>query len=202
MKFESFRLFEDNVIIPIPESYRDSLYLVRSDTYRVSKKCDSIFKLLIKYLFVYRNQLLFWFRLSQYKGFLYPFTSRIYRNICKKRCIDIPPDTKVGFGLYLGHNMGIVVNSGTIIGNNVNLSHFVSIGTNSGTPAVIGNCVYVGPGVCVVENVQIGNSSTIGAGAVVVKDVPCNATVAGVPARVLNYSNPGIYIHNCFPLMK
>ena len=43
-------------------------------------------------------------------------------------------------------------------------------------------------------NVHIGNNVTIGAGSVVTKDIPDNATVAGVPARVLNYNNPGRYV--------
>jgi serine O-acetyltransferase len=46
----------------------------------------------------------------------------------------------------------------------------------------------------VVENVHIGNNSTIGAGAVITRDIPENATVAGVPAKVLNYDNPGRYV--------
>lgn len=90
----------------------------------------------------------------------------------------------------------MVVNGGTVIGNNVNLAQFLNIGTNHKTPAMIGDNVYIGPHVCLVEDVKIGNNSTIGAGAVVTKDVPQNATVAGVPAKVLNYDNPGRYIGN------
>lgn len=67
----------------------------------------------------------------------------------------------------------------------------LTIGTNKRTPAVIGDNVYIGPSVCIVEDVNIGNNSSIGAGSVVVKDVPENATVAGVPAKVLNYDNIG-----------
>ncbi len=44
------------------------------------------------------------------------------------------------------------------------------------------------------KNVHIGNNSTIGAGAVITRDIPENATVAGVPAKVLNYDNPGRYV--------
>ena len=90
----------------------------------------------------------------------------------------------------------MVVNGGTVIGNNVNLSQFLSIGTNHETPAIIGDNVYIGPHVSIVEDVKIGSNSTIGAGAVVTKDVPENATVAGVPAMVLNYNSPGRYINN------
>ena len=80
-----------------------------------------------------------------------------------------------------------------MIGNNCNVSQFLSIGTNKRTPATIGDNVYIGPNVCIVEDVKIGNNVTIGAGAVVTKDIPDNATTAGVPAKVINYTNPGIY---------
>lgn len=51
---------------------------------------------------------------------------------------------------------------------------------------MIGDNVYIGPSVCIVENVSIGNNATTGAGTVVVKDVPANMTVAGVPAEVIS----------------
>lgn len=107
---------------------------------------------------------------------------------------QIPSSTKIGYGLYLGHGICMVVNGKTIIGNNVNLSQFLNIGSNVGTPAVIGDNVYIGPSVCLVENVHIGNNATIGAGAVVTRDIPENATAVGVPAKVISYENPGQYV--------
>ena len=64
---------------------------------------------------------------------------------------------KLGYGLYIGHGVAIVINPGTIIGNNCNISQCLTIGTNHNTPAVIGDNVYIGPGVCIVEDVRIGN---------------------------------------------
>ena len=83
-----------------------------------------------------------------------------------------------------------------MIGNNCNLSQFTTIGSNDGKAATIGDNVYIGPGVCVVEDVTIGSNATIGAGSVVTKDIPANATAAGNYAKVLNFNNPGRYI-NC-----
>lgn len=57
--------------------------------------------------------------------------------------------------------------------------------------ATIGDCVYIGPSVCIVEDVKIGDRATIGAGAVVVKDVAAGSTVAGNPAHVISEKEPG-----------
>ena len=135
-----------------------------------------------------------WLRLCRERTVFYPIAKIMHRRYMGKYGLQIPPETKIGYGLYLGHGIGILVNKTVTIGNNCNLSQFVSIGTNHGKGAMIGNNVYIGPSVCIVEDVHIGDNATIGAGSVVVKDVPLNATVAGVPAKVLNYNNPGRYI--------
>ena len=129
---------------------------------------------------------------------MFPLALLMHKHLTAKYGIQIPRNTKIGYGLYIGHGVGIVINGGTVIGNNVNISQFLSIGTNKCTPAVIGDNVYIGPNVCIVEDVHIGNNATVGAGAVVVKDVPENATVAGVPAKVISYNNPGRFIKNPF----
>lgn len=113
-----------------------------------------------------------------------------------KRYIQLPLGTKVGYGLYIGHGGPIVVNPNTVIGDNCNLSQFTTIGSNTDMAATIGDNVYIGPGVCVVENVKIGSNVTIGAGSVVTKNIPDNATAAGNYAKVLNYNNPGRFIRN------
>ena len=110
--------------------------------------------------------------------------------------IQIFRKTKIGYGLYIGHGGPVVVNPSTVIGNNCNLSQFVTIGSNEGKAAVIGDNVYIGPNTCIVEDVSIGDNATIGAGSVVTKDIPSNATAAGNYAKVLNFNNPGRYIQN------
>ena len=183
--------------IPIPESYKDCITLIKSDRYRISERTESfisIFLHTLRHSSSSSTTILFWLRLSQYEGWLWPVCRMIYGHVSRKVQIQIPSSTKIGYGFYIGHNMCMVVNGGTIIGNNVNLSQFLNIGTNHATPAIIGDNVYVGPHVSIVEDVKIGSNSSIGAGAVVTKDVPENATVAGVPAKVLNYNNPGRYV--------
>ena len=200
MKTEIYELNGKPIGIPIAESYKDCIKLIKSDRYRLSGKKESAFSVILHGLRPFKSSLLFWLRLCQYKGWLYPLCKILCAYSKRQAQVDIPTSTKIGYGFYIGHEMCIVINNGTIIGNNVNISHFVNIGTNHKTPAIIGNNVYIGPHVCLVEDIKIGNNVTIGAGAVVTKDVPENVTIAGVPAKVLNYNNPGRYITNPWPL--
>ena len=114
--------------------------------------------------------------------------------------IQIPSATRIGKGFYIGHYGTIIVNAKAIIGDNVNISQGVTIGQanrgqHKGVP-VIGNEVYIGPGAKIVGKVVIGNNVAIGANAVVTNDVPDNACVAGVPARIINMKGAEGYVIN------
>lgn len=198
MKIEKYNLDGQEINIPIPENYKDCVYLIKSDRYRLHGRNESIISILMKIMKPFNSSLLFWLRLCQYRGWLWPVCRIMYAFASRRFQVEIPVSTKIGYGLYLGHNIYMVINGGTIIGNNVNLSQFLNIGTNHNAPAIIGDNVYVGPHVSIIEDVRIGSNFSIGAGAVVTRDVPENATVAGVPAKVLNYNNPGRYICNCW----
>jgi serine O-acetyltransferase len=100
--------------------------------------------------------------------------------------IIIPPECKIGPGFYIGHFGNIVLNDTVEIGRNCNISQGVTIGSNEGKSATIGDNVYIGPNVCIVEAIKIGNDVTIGAGSVVTRDIKAGTTVAGVPARILS----------------
>lgn len=138
----------------------------------------------------------FWMRLCNVDG-LIGFLAKIKRrNLSRRYGLQIPYNSKIGYGFYIGHGVGAVISPGTVIGNNCNISQYLSIGTNTHHYAIIGDNVYIGPHVSIVEGVHIGNNVTIGAGAVVTRDVPDNATVAGVPAKVISYKSPGRFIKN------
>jgi len=123
-----------------------------------------------------------WLRLSSQKNPFQLLAILMHKRYTVKYGIDIPRATSIGYGLYIGHGIGLVINPTAVIGNNCNLSQFTTIGSNHNQAAVIGN--------------NVGNEVTIGAGAVVVKDIPDNATAVGVPAKVVSYSNPGRYINS------
>lgn len=138
------------------------------------------------------------FRLATSQGGVSRTLGRILwkLNRTRKHQLQIPLTVDIGYGLYIGHGGPIVINDTAVIGNNCNLSQFITIGSNHHKAAIIGDNVYIGPNVCIVENVKIGDNVTIGAGSVVTKDIPDNATAAGNYAKVLNFDNPARYIGN------
>lgn len=103
---------------------------------------------------------------------------------------DIKPTTKIGEGFEIFHSArSSVISPKAIIGKNVSLRQNTTIGAKGFYDAddspVIGDDVTIGPNVCIIGPIRIGNGAVIGAGAVVVKDVPEYAIVVGNPARVL-----------------
>ena len=161
---------------------------LKSDLYRYSGK-----KSIKSFLDCYRKEA--GYRLINSKG-LEKIVGIFLWVIRNKQLIQISRHTKIGYGLYISHGGPVVVNPTTIIGNNCNLSQFVTVGSNEAKAAVIGDNVYIGPNCCIVEDVEIGNNVTIGAGSVVTKNLPENSTCAGNYAKVLNFNNPGRYIQN------
>lgn len=171
------------------ESYADCMELIRSDYYRYfGKRISNPLKLWICHFKEPALGFLFFFRLSQYKGLLYPYFRLRMEKYARKYSMLIPRSVNTGKGLYLGHGIGIVINPTAIIGSNVNLSQFTTIGSNKGAAAIVEDNVYIGPSVCIVERVRIGANAVIGAGAVVTRDIPPMASAGGVPAKILNTS--------------
>lgn len=201
MKNKKYQLKTGDIIeLPIPENYADCLTLVKSDLYRSTGRVLSTMEVLGNLMNPKKVTFMFWYRMCQYHGIFYWLFKVIYKLQSHKRNVILPTQVKAGYGLYLAHAICMVVNEDTIIGNNVNLSQFLNIGTNNERAAIIGDNVYVGPHVSIVEDVHIGSSSTIGAGAVVVKDVPSEATVVGVPAVEKSRKNPARFIVNPYPI--
>jgi len=175
--------------------------LIKSDHYRTTGKKLSINKIIQKFILSggKGESYISLLRLVKANNPIVRFIAKcLKRHYSNKYCIDIGSNIQIGKGFYIGHGICIVIHGDTIIGDNVNVSQFVNIGSNDNHFAVIGNNVYIGPHVSIIGGVHIGDNASIGAGAVVTKDVPENATVVGVPAKVINYNNPGRYILNPF----
>lgn len=171
---------------------------IQSDYYRYKGRKDSMWRIVAFALLGHEIgfKYSFWLRLSAMKNPFRLLAKVIHYLQSKKYSVYIPSSTQIGYGLYIGHCFGIVINRYTKIGNNCNITHLLTIGSNNKTPAIIGDKVYIGPSVSIVEKVMIGDRTTIGAGSVVVKDVPANSTVAGNPAKVISTKDHSAYICN------
>ena len=139
-----------------------------------------------------------------------------YLTNCKKNCLiktyvkykymkygqklgfTIPINT-FGPGLAIAHSGTIVVNGATKVGSNCRLHVCVNIGTEAGKSSaapLIGDNCYIGPGVKMFGNINIGSNTAIGANAVVNKSFPIgNITIAGIPAKIIStQSSSGLLI--------
>jgi serine O-acetyltransferase len=102
--------------------------------------------------------------------------------------IEIHPGAQIGKSFFIDHGMGVVIGETAIVGDNVLLYQGVTLGgtgkeTGKRHPT-LGNNVVVGAGAKILGNINIGDNSYIGANAVVIKDVPSNSTVVGIPGRI------------------
>lgn len=200
MKFEKYTVNGREISIPVPTSYRDCIELIKSDSYRHNGRHDSFLRIWLSSFT--RSSIAFsiWFRLSQHRGWLYWLTKTMLRRQ-RRHGLFVPPRTRIGYGLYIGHCFGIIINPRAVVGNNVTISQLTTIGANAEGPAAyIGDNVYIGPGCSIVDHVEIGNDACVGAGAVVTRDVESGTTVGGVPARPLSVLSHPEYIENPWPL--
>lgn len=103
--------------------------------------------------------------------------------------VEIHPAAVIGRRFFIDHAMGVIIGETTIIGDDCTLYQGVTLGgtgkeTGKRHPT-LGNNVLVGVGAAVLGNVTIGDNSKIGGGAVVVKDIPENCTVVGIPGHIV-----------------
>jgi serine O-acetyltransferase len=120
--------------------------------------------------------------------------------------IDIHPGATIGRRFFIDHGMGVVIGETTEIGDDVLIYQGVTLGGTSSSQVkrhpTLGNGVVVGAGAKVLGNIYIGDHAKIGAGSVVVNEVPEDATVVGVPGRVVLQKivdDNGVLMHNRIP---
>jgi serine O-acetyltransferase len=103
--------------------------------------------------------------------------------------IEIHPAAKLGRRLFIDHGMGVVVGETTVIGDEVTIYQGVTLGGTGKEQGkrhpTIGNGVVIGAGSRVLGNIEIGHNSRIGAGSVVLRSVPDDSTVVGVPGHII-----------------
>ncbi len=114
----------------------------------------------------------------------------------RKTGIEIHPGAMIGRGLFIDHGSGVIIGETTVIGNNVTLYQGVTLGGTGKEqgkrhPTLEDN-VMVSAGAKILGSFTIGENSKIGAGSVVLEEVPPNCTVVGVPGRIVRMDNKKI----------
>ena len=119
---------------------------------------------------------------------------------------DIHPAAKVGRGIFLDHATGLVVGETAVIGDNVSMLHDVTLGgtgkDHGDRHPKIADGVLIGAGAKIIGNIEVGHCARVAAGSVVLKAVPHNVTVAGIPAKIVGDSpceEPSRTMDHMFP---
>ncbi|MBE5965272.1 MAG: serine O-acetyltransferase [Lachnospiraceae bacterium] len=128
-----------------------------------------------------------------YKKGHYFLARLISQRAARKTGIEIHPGATIGKGLFIDHGHGVVIGETAIIGDNVTLYQGVTLGGTGKEKGkrhpTVGDNVMISAGAKVLGSFTIGENSKIGAGSVVLEEVPPNSTVVGVPGRVVKQDN-------------
>ena len=117
----------------------------------------------------------------------------ISQKAARKTGIEIHPGATIGKGFFIDHGSGVIIGETTIIGDNVTLYQGVTLGgtgkeTGKRHPT-IGDNVMISAGAKIIGSFTVGENSKIGAGSVVLEEVPPNCTVVGVPGHIVKRDN-------------
>ncbi len=121
--------------------------------------------------------------------------ARIISNVARRLTgIDIHPAAKIGKRFFIDHGMGVVIGETAVVGDDVTLYHGVTLGGTSlekkKRHPTVGDRVTIGAGAKILGDITIGSDSRIGANAVVVKNVPPNSVVVGIPGQAVHRHIP------------
>jgi len=125
-----------------------------------------------------------------------PLACHFQSRISEVFAVDIHPAARIGKGLFIDHATSLVIGETAVVGDDVSMLHEVTLG---GTGKDVGDRhpkvadgVLIGAGAKILGNVRIGQGAKVGAGSVVLEDVPAHTTVAGVPAVIVG--RPGVLV--------
>ncbi|HEY9752614.1 MAG TPA: serine O-acetyltransferase, partial [Coleofasciculaceae cyanobacterium] len=146
----------------------------------------------LEVLFCYPGlQALLFHRLAHWLSCLgLPFIPRLISHAARFLTgIEIHPGAQIGRGVFIDHGMGVVIGETAIVGDYVLIYQGVTLGGTGKESGkrhpTLGENVVVGAGAKVLGNIQVGSRVRIGAGSVVLRDVPSDCTVVGVPGRIV-----------------
>lgn len=158
---------------------------------RVIEKSDPAFHSSIEVLLYPGFKALLYYRLAHYlylKEHL--FVARwLSQRAARKTGIEIHPGAIIGKGCFIDHGNGVVIGETAVIGNNVTLYQGVTLGGTGKEKGKRHPClkdnVMVGAGTRILGAITIGENTKVGAGSVVLEDIPDNCTVVGIPGKIV-----------------
>ena len=181
---------------------------------RAARKRDPAAKSFFEILFLYQGlHALVYYRVAHllYKLHMF-FSARLLSQFARFMTgIEIHPGAQIGKRFFIDHGMGVVIGETAIVGDDVLIYQGVTLGgtglEQGKRHPTIGNNVVIGGGAKVLGNITIGDNSYIGANAVVIKDVPPNSTVVGIPGRITKQDGKKIdtsldHIHVLDPILQ
>ena len=123
------------------------------------------------------------------------FARWISQRARKKTGIELHPGAKIGKNLFIDHGMSVVIGETAEIGNNCHMYHNITLGGTGNEKEMkrhptVGDNVIIGTGATILGPVVIGDGAKIGAGALVLENIPPNSTAVGVPAKVVKFHDP------------
>ena len=128
-----------------------------------------------------------------YKSGHYFLARWISQRAVRKTGIEIHPGAKIGENFFIDHGNGVIIGETAVVGNNVTLYQGVTLGgtgkEHGKRHPTIGDNVMISAGAKIIGSFRIGENSKIGAGSVVIEEVPPNCTVVGVPGRIVRRNN-------------
>lgn len=128
-----------------------------------------------------------------YKSGHYFLARWVSQRAVRKTGIEIHPGAVIGENLFIDHGNGVIIGETAVVGNNVTLYQGVTLGgtgkEHGKRHPTIGDNVMISAGAKIIGSFKVGENSKVGAGSVVIEEVPPNCTVVGVPGRVVRHNN-------------
>ena len=190
---KSQEVHEDNIIHDVGVAFKskDIIHAIEEDINEIYHKdpaCNYFFQPLLFYKGFHALQA---YRVANYwvKEKL-SFSLYIQSVVSEKFNVDIHPNAKMGKGIMVDHASGVVIGETAIVGDYSSIFHGVTLGGVGSEKGQrhpqVGKNVLLSANSTIVGNIKIGDNAKIGAGSVVIDDIPKDCTAVGVPAKVIN----------------
>ncbi|PLV59367.1 serine O-acetyltransferase [Thermotoga sp. KOL6] len=180
----------------VGEFFRDFVNVFKyiSEDLEMYLKLDPAAESKLQVFFFYASfQGLMWYRFAHflYKWKLKILAYLLYHFVRTVFSMDIHPAAEIAPGVVIDHGIGVVIGSTATVGRGTLIYHGVTLGTKKPCSGKrhpdIGENVMIGTGAKVLGPIKVGNNVVIGANAVVLEDIPDNAVVVGVPAKIVKW---------------